>query len=262
MTTRTIDDLEAALQRIHTLETDLRALRSAPPSLEEQVAAAWRDLDQAEAAFRRDPWQLPAGDPRGIGFILRGMAAALWPKETREFEVARITSRVAADPRTSFDTASRATRIAAVEAQVEQLVTEIGQDDLQTLRSAANSAHATYRGLRQRCEEMQHQVDLRTAAIARARAQRERLERPAPLVGYWNPDLPPPRPLSAEDRTAAREDTDRQLVDQEAQLERDRMALAALEAEAATAAEQWRRYARLAEDCEKLLQRRALAPAA
>jgi hypothetical protein len=141
-----LDDIAAILTQIEEHERALAALRAASPSLGEQLAQACAEVEAAARPFRAQPWTTRAG--------MLGASAALLPEATLAFAEGEARRRAAADPRETFDAATRTKRTAAAEGKIADLAATIDHDDLRTLRRAAAKAHAAYRGLAARRDEI------------------------------------------------------------------------------------------------------------
>lgn len=236
------------LDRLDALDRGAEAVRRAPLSLEQQIASLKADVASAAAVFHAAPWSQRSG--------LRAMACALWPKDVIRFEETQIRQRAAADPREPLDGATRIARLAMLTAERDQLLEQLSPDALTALTNAAGVAHGALRGVREQFEQLQARVDRLAAAIAVQSEERER-RRTAPRqrVGYWQDGQPPPV-LSADDQADA---ADAEQAREEAiELERNRVGLAAVEAEANQTAQRWRDIAQLASRYETWLRRKPI----
>ena len=256
-------DLLGRLDHLDALDRELAAIRDAPAPLEERLAALRADLQDAAAAFQRQPWSpvLP----------LRTVLAAVNPKAVLAFEQDRLRQAAAEDPREPIDVATRRERIAAGEAEITGLLDQLGHDDLVTLERARDSAHAVLRGLAGRRDEVIGRCDRRSNVIELLRHEREAGQpatRPQPFA--WpaydlagEPNLAPSRPpqLTQAEESARNTAIGDQIAVETAELERDRATLAAIEAEHREAAARWRKAAENAERCGRWLRRKQIAPA-
>jgi len=263
-----VDEIVAVLTEADGLEAELHAVGSAPASLQEQLEVAHTEAQRAAAVFRRAPWVIPSADLAAVGFVMMGMAMALAPETTSQLITEQVSQRVKADPRKPLDRGARAKRIASVESKLTALDARLSRDDLDTLESAVDAAHAVYRGLAERLTEAEQNASRRTAAIAAAQSRRDRIGRPPPqpppltVAGDLTWPASPSAPLSAAERSAAERTLEAQIKDEARQLMRDQAAVVALKAEATEASNRWRTVAMATDRLERLLQSRPAAQAA
>lgn len=262
-----VHQILAVLADAAGLEVELRAVKTAPPSLDELLIEAHGAAQRAAEAFRLAAWQVPSTDPAAISFAMMGMAMTLAAEAASALITEQVSRRVAADPRPALDRGTRAKRTAKIESKLADAAGKLSRDDLDRLRDAVSAVHASYRGLAERLGDAEQNAIRRAAAIANAQRQRERIGRPAPPpLGIAGDPFASPvaqsAPLSRAERIAAEKALEAQLEAEAKQLGRDQASVATLKAETAAASERWRQLAMAADHLERLLQSRAAPLAA
>ena len=152
----------------------------------------------------------------------------------------------------------RARRTAELEGQLGTVTRMFSPADLRLVKNRAESAHAVYRGLRARQDELQQRVQHRERQLAAYLEQLAEVGRPPPRVGHLvDPlDQAPAAPsLSPEDRDLIRGAVDWQLAADQAELEQDRKQLAEICRQTEAAVEEWRKWSGAAEQVQDLLRR-------
>jgi hypothetical protein len=234
------------LDHLDALEQKRAAVVSAPQPIDVQLAKLKAELAAAADLFRASPWSERAG--------IRGVAAALWPKETLEFETDQVKRRLTADPREPLDAETRRARLAEIDAESLEVLNTLTPADMASLETERDTLHAALRGIRERMDALQVRVDRKTASIALLEEERESgwREQPRGWPGFdadgqpqLGTTLMQPRRRTQAERDDLEAACNAQLERERADLARDHQALAAIEAEAAAAAERWNAAAQL-----------------